>query len=90
MEKAISGQGVTDGPSKYTLTRRLLDRDALTAFNLKAKGFESKINANFLEVIEDLTRRIFPIKALQTQKRSMRRFLRTPRDMKTQEYVSRV
>jgi len=29
VEKAISGQGATDGPSKYTLTCRLLDGDAL-------------------------------------------------------------
>ena len=90
VEKAISGQGATDGPSKYTLTRRLLDGNALTAFNLKAEEFQTETNPNFLEVIEDLTRHVFPIKALQTQKRYMRRFLRKPRDMKTREYVSRV
>ena len=88
VEKAISGKGATDGPSKYPLTRRLLNRDALTAFNLKAKGFKSKTNANFLEVIDDLTRYIFPIKVVQIQKRFMMRFLCKPRDMKTREYVS--
>jgi len=91
VEKAISGQGATDGSSKYTLsTRRLLDGNALTAFNLKAEEFDSETNPNFLDVIEDLTRHVFPIKALQTQKRYMRRFLRKPREMKTREYVSRV
>jgi len=69
VEKTISGQGTTDGPSKYTFTHRLLDGVALTAFNLKAKGFESKTNVNFLEVIEDLNRHDFPIKALKTQKK---------------------
>jgi len=49
---------------EYMLTCRPLDGDALTAFNLNAEGFESKTNANFLEVIEDLTRHVFPIKAL--------------------------
>jgi len=82
IEKVISRQGATDGPSKYTLTRRLLDGNVLTTFNLKAEGFGSKTNANFLEVIQDLTRHVFPIKALQTQKRFMRRFLRKLRDMK--------
>jgi len=72
------------------LTRRLLNGDALTAFNLKAKEFESKTNANFLEVIDDLTRNVFPIKALQTQKRFMRDFLRKPRDIKRRKYVSHV
>jgi len=37
VEKAISGQGATDGLSKYTLTHRLLDGDNLTAFNLKTQ-----------------------------------------------------
>jgi len=69
VEKTISGQGATGGPSKYTLARRLLNGDALTAFNLKAKGFKSKTNVNFLEVIEDLDRHDFPIKALKTQKK---------------------
>jgi len=32
-----------------------------------AEEFDSKTNPNFLEVIEDLTRHVFPIKALQTQ-----------------------
>jgi len=90
VEKVISGQGATDGPSKYTLTRRLLDGNALTAFNLKAEEFETETNPNLLEVIEDLTRHVFPIKALQTQKRFMRRFLRKARDMKTRKYVSHV
>ena len=90
VEKAISGQGATDGPGKYTLTRRLLDGDALTAFNLKAEEFPSETNNNFLLVVEALTEHVFPIKALQIQKRYMRRFLRKPRDMKTREYVSRV
>jgi len=76
VEKAISGQGATDGLSKYMLTHRLLDGNALTAFNLEAEGFDSETNANFLVVIEDFTRHMFLIKALQTQKRFMRRFSR--------------
>jgi len=75
VEKGISGQGATDVPSKYMLTRRLLDGNTLTAFNLKAEEFDSETNPNFLDVIEDLTRHVFPIKAHQTQKRYMRHFL---------------
>jgi len=72
------------------LTCRLLNRDVLTAFNLKDKEFKSETNVNFLEVIDDLTRNVFPIKALQTWKRFMRGFLHKPRDIKRREYVSHI
>jgi hypothetical protein len=33
LEKGLVGQNVTSAPGKYTMTRRLLNQDALAAFN---------------------------------------------------------
>ena len=90
VNRALTGQGISDGPGKYNLTRKLLDGDALMVFNVKATQIGSETNAHYEEVMDALTAHVFPIKALQTQKRFMRRFLRKPREMKARDFVSRV
>ena len=90
VDRALTGQGITDGPGKYNLTRKLLDGDALMVFNVKTTQIGSETNTHYEEVMRALAEHVFPIKALQTQKRFMRRFLRKPRDMKARDFVSRV
>jgi len=89
VDRALTGQNVSNGPGQYNLTRKLLDGDALMVFNLKAMETDNETVANYKTVMAAVTAHIFPIKALQTQKRYMRRFLRKPRDMKAREFVSR-
>ena len=90
VNRALTGQGITDGPGKYNLTRKLLDGDALMVFNVKATQLGNETNQHYEQVMQALAEHVFPIKALQTQKRFMRRFLRKPRDMKARDFVSRV
>ena len=90
VSRALTGQGITDGPGKYNLTRKLLDGDALMVFNVKTTQIGNETNVNYERVMDALTEHVFPLKALQTQKRFMRRFLRKPRDMKARDFVSRV
>ena len=90
LSKAIKGQDVTDGPGKFAMARRLLKGDALTAFNNGCTQFSTESSATFNAVIKSLTAHVFPMKALQQQKRYMRRFVRKPFDMKVQDFVSRM
>ena len=90
VSKAIKGQDVTDGPGKFAMARRLLKGDALTAFNNGSTQYATESTATFNAVIKTLTAHVFPMKALQQQKRYMRRFIRKPFDMKVQDFVSRM
>ena len=89
VNRALTGQGITNGPGKYILTRKLLDGDSLMVFNVKLTQIGMETNTHYEQVMDALTEHVFPIKALQSQKRFMRRFLRKPRDMKARDFVSR-
>ena len=88
--RVLQGQNVTTGPGRYNMTRRLLEGDALAAFNVAAATHGNETNDNFMRCIRDVTTHIFPARALQMQKRYMRRFLRKPAGVKTREFVARV
>ena len=88
--RVLQGQNVTTGPGRYSMTRRLLEGDALAAFNVAAGNHGNETNDNFMRCIADVTAHIFPARALQLQKRFMRRFLRKPAGTKTREFVARV
>jgi hypothetical protein len=88
--KAIVGQNITSGPPKYALARRTLEGDALAAFDASAITNGGETNANFTTTLNALTTHLFPARALQTQKRYMRRYLRKPNDTRAREHVARV
>ena len=76
--RAAAGQNATNGHSKFALARRLLDGGALTAFENSASMQFTETNDTFRDTLEGLAVHIFPPKALQKQKRFMRRFLKKP------------
>ena len=90
VKKGMAGYGATTGPQKYLFTRRLLEGDALAAFKLKATELATKTAPHYTEVMEALTKHVFPNKALQKQKRYMRRVLRKPWELNTRNFVSHV
>ena len=90
LKKAIAGQNVTTGPTKYTLCKRVLEGDALAAFNSAAELRGNETNEHFEECLADVTAHVFPARALQSQKRYMRRFLQKPADVSIREHVARV
>ena len=81
LTQCITGQNVTSGPTKYALDRRLLSEQALADFNHATTANENKSLANYKRCINAVTLGVFPQKALQDQKRWMRRFLKKLRDM---------
>jgi hypothetical protein len=90
VDRVLAGTNTTSGPNKYALIRRLLQGDALTAFNNAATAEGNETNANYEICCQKLIKHAFPKKALTDQKRYMRRFLRKPRDMKTRIFMGRL
>ena len=101
LEKALKGQcEAPTAADRFGMARRLLDGEALCTFNQETdsrknvelengKGPIGECDLVFLEVMDEMTGQIFPKRALQTQKRFLRRFLRKPNDMSTRKFVSR-
>ena len=90
VDKVIAGMNISDGPNKFALVRRLLQGDALAAFDNAATMHGAETNDNFNLCGRDLVRHIFPTKALAKQKRWMRRFLRKPAEMSIRDFMSRM
>ena len=89
--KVLLGQHVTTGPAKFMVARRLLAGDALSVFNaaLAALG-SNETNAAYESCMDALARHVFPKRALQLQKRYMRRFVRKPANMSTRQFAARL
>jgi hypothetical protein len=90
VRKIFAGQNITDGPGRYAIMRRLLQGDALAAFDRAAANQGTETRDHLEAVIRDLKTHVFPRRALANQKRYMRRFLRKPRDLKIREFVTRL
>ena len=94
LRKAIlevcTGQNLTTGPQRYTVARRILKGDALAAFNDKATDLGNETVGNFDQCLEHVTDHVFPARALQTQKRYMRRMMVKPRDVTIRKYAARL
>ena len=80
LRKIIAGQNVTTGPNQFALARRLLQGNALAAFNKAAEAAGAETVQNFKALIRELVKHVFPKRALAMQKCYMRRFVRKPRD----------
>lgn len=90
LSKVLTGQNVTTGPPSYAVARRLLDGDALTVFNNEATSQGNESIPHFTACLDAVARTVFPQRAVQLQKRFMRRFLRKPSTLKTREYTARL
>jgi len=88
--EVCTGQNLTTGPQKYTIARRILKGDALAAFNAQALALGNETNANFNASLRHVTDHVFPARALQTQKRYMRRMMVKPRTTSIRKYAARL
>ena len=90
LTRCMDGQNATAGLTKYALARRLLAGRALADFNHTATLHGGETLPNYRKCIAAVTLGVFPQKALQDQKRWMRRFLKKPREMQVRDYIARV
>ena len=89
-DKVIAGQSITLAEHKFALARKLIEGDALAAFNEEAGRHRNMTNATLTTCLDAVTAHVFPAQALRTQTRYMRRFLRKPRDMDTRKWSARI
>ena len=54
VDQVIAGQALGNGPARYVLARRLLQGDALAAFNLAANANGAETQAHFVTTMRDL------------------------------------
>ena len=90
LDKVLVGQNCLNGPEKFAMARRVMDGDALAAFDEAARVRGDETNENFKLVMQDVTSHIFPRRALQVQCRYMRRFLQKPKEMKISKFMARL
>jgi hypothetical protein len=88
--KVIASQNITTGPGRFAMARRILDGDALAAFNETAEKQTLETTATFVICMDAVTKHIFPKHSLQEQRRYMRRYLCKPRELKNREFQARV
>ena len=69
IDQVFTGQDVTTGPPQYSIVRSLLKGDTLTVFNTNAATLRSESVSNLKDCLTALTTHIFPVSALQIQKR---------------------
>ena len=89
VKEVIMGQNM-DPPAQFGLVRSLLKGDALTVWENRKFFHGAETEENFLQTYKDLSAHVFPKRALQVQKRYLRRFIRKPHDMPFRRFAARV
>ena len=89
--KIVKGQNITNGPNCFAMIKRLLKGKALIDFEriFTEEGYSESVD-NCDKVIDKLTEEIFPDRALQKQRRALRRNIRKPENMKTNQFYARL
>lgn len=90
LSKVIIGTNSVTGASKYLVTRRMLQGDALAKFEAAAATHGDETPENYILCLRDLTTHVFPARALKQQRRYMNRMMRKPRDVTIRAYMVRL
>ena len=77
------------GACGVVLAQRVLTEDTLATLE-GLLGEDNPTANNFTEALHAVTNHVFPPRALVSQKRAMRRFMRKPSTMKVRSYVTRL
>ena len=73
LKRLFEGQNITTGPLKFSMARKLLIGESLSLFEEKACTFEGAETLENCELaVRAVTNKVFPMKALNTQKRYMK------------------
>lgn len=89
--KLIAGQSITTGAPAFAMLKRLLKGKALADFE-RIYSEEAYTNSmdNVDEMLDKLTKEIFPQRSLQKQRRALRRYVRKPEGMRTSAFYARL
>ena len=92
-KKIIKGQHIQTAESQFDMLKRLLKGKALSDFDRFFRELSEtakKAVENVEKVLRQMTTEIFPERALQKQRRAMRRYVRKPKDMRTLAFYARL
>jgi hypothetical protein len=90
LEKVFLGQALTTGPQQYAMARQVLQGEALALFNNKASELGPETVAHYSQALFEVFRTVFGKRALQRQKKYMRRGMRKIKGMRIRTFVSRL
>ena len=90
LKKVLMGQNVTSGPNKFAMTRRVLDGDALAAFDKAAEEEAVETVVSFGKCLEKLAEHVFPKNALVAQRQWFHRYLHKKVSETMREFVTRI
>ena len=92
VRRAYKGQNVNDGSGRFALIRRLLRGDALAAFEREVdkNGGGDTTKEEYTLAVQGLIGHMFPVRALLTQRRAMRRIMRKPVGTTMKVYMARL
>jgi hypothetical protein len=88
--KVLTGQNVQSATGKFAMTRRLLEGDALVAFNPETTMQSQETDANYTKCMHKLATYVFPKNALTIQRQWFHRYLHIPTEIKMREFVARI
>jgi len=90
MRRVFKGQGVTAGPGRFDIARRLLTGGALTTFN-QALGEGNENLENFKSCMNAVRESIFPRHACLLQRKIMKSGqMRKPKGVSMQQFAARI
>jgi hypothetical protein len=90
LNKVLVGQNVLSATDMFAMTRRLLDGDALAAFNTKAVTLSQETEANYTLCMQALSIHVFPKNALTIQRQWFHRYLHKRMENSMREFVARI
>ena len=89
--KIVAGQDITTGAPAFAMLKRLLKGKALADFErIFAEEAYTNSMDNVNGMLAKLTKEIFPDRALQKQRRALRRYVRKPEGMRTSTFYARL
>ena len=90
IKKVFVGMNVTTGPTQYTMVRRILQGDALSAFDVAAAKNGNETVENLKKCFTELKKHVLPVNAYQRQRHFMNRMLRKPKDWTIRQFMTRL
>ena len=90
LHKIIRGQDLSTEPQQFGMMQNLVIGESLILFEQKAQERGAETNAIYKLLMKDLISHFFPPKALQRQKRYLRRGMYKPRVTKIRYLISHI
>ena len=90
LRKVFTGMNITSGPGQYAMTRRVLQGDALSAFDRAAVAAGTETTEHLKVALDQLKKHMFPLNSYQRQRHYLNRMVRKPKDWSIREFVTRL